>query len=587
MKDYFPIFDWSKNYGRADFEADSLAAVIVTIMLIPQSLAYAMLAGLPPQVGLYASMLPLVAYMIFGTSHALAVGPVAVVSLMTAAALGNIAATGSAGYLAGAVMLAFLSGVILLVMGVLKLGFLAYFLSQPVISGFITASGLLIAVSQLDHLLGLDVSGRSLPALLQGLWLNLPQTNFSTLFVGGTSLAALALIRSGLQPLLLKAGLSDRAAGNLAKAGPLAVILLSIGAVVVFDMQGRIAVTGEIPRGLPPLQFPVFDRDLIRLLLVPALLISIIGFVESVSVGQTLAAKAGKHIQPDHELVGLGSANLVASLSGGYPVTGGFARSVVNFDAGAATPAAGGLTALGIALATLFFTPYLYFLPKAVLAATIIIAVLSLVDLSPLKASWTFSRSDFIASLGTIAVTLLVGVEAGVATGVLASLGLYLYKASQPHIAEIGQVPGTQHFRNVKRHDVITSPKVLSLRIDENMFFANARYIENYILSRLDGDEGLEHVTMNFASVSLIDSSGQAVLHSVNKLLSKRGASLSFTELKGPVEDRLKRGSLLQELSGSVYLHHYEAMTALDPAVFPPLRQARLEAQEAADGSHI
>lgn len=587
MRGYLPILEWSGRYGRADFEADSLAAVIVTIMLIPQSLAYAMLAGLPPQTGLYASMLPLVAYMIFGTSHALAVGPVAVVSLMTAATLGDIAATGSAGYLVGAVLLAVISGVILLVMGVLKLGFLAHFLSQPVISGFITASGLLIAVSQLDHLLGLEVSGRALPELATGLWSELAQVNPLTLLVGGSSLAALVLIRKGLHPLLRKAGLSARAAGNLAKAGPLVVIFVSIAVVTLFDMQGKIAVTGDIPSGLPTLQWPAFDPDLIRTLLVPALLISIIGFVESVSVGQTLAAKAGKHIQPDRELVGLGTANVAAGLSGGYPVTGGFARSVVNFDAGAATPAAGGLTALGIALATLFFTPYLYHLPKAVLAATIIIAVLSLIDLAPLKASWAYSRSDFAASLTTIAVTLLVGVEAGVATGVLASLALYLYKASQPHIAEIGQVPGTQHFRNVKRHQVITSPKVLSLRIDENMFFANARYIENFILSRLDGNEGLAHVTMNFASVSLIDSSGQAVLQSVNKMLSERGVTLNFTELKGPVEDRLKRGALLQELSGNVYLHQYEAMTALDPSVFPPLRQSRLEIQEAADGSHI
>jgi len=584
---FLPILDWGRHYDRTNFSNDAVAAVIVTIMLIPQSLAYALLAGLPPHIGLYASILPLIGYMAFGTSRALAVGPVAVVSLMTAAAVGQVAATGTAGYLAAAIILALLSGLILFLMGLLRLGFLADFLSHPVVSGFITASGILIAISQLKHILGVSASGHSLLDIVQSLYGQAANINQTALAFGMPALVFLFWSRSRLKPSLEGLGLSSTAAANLAKAGPLLAIFAAIGAVHCFELQDAVPIVGAIPNSLPALAVPQMDMGLIKALFVPALMISIIGFVESVSVARTLAARKNQNIDPNQELLGLGSSNVLSALSGGYPVTGGFARSVVNFDAGAATPAAGGLTAIGIALATVYFTPFLYLLPKAILAATIIVAVLALVDFTTLKHSWVYSKSDFAAAALTIAVTLSAGVEVGVATGALASAMLYLLKSSQPHIAEIGQVPHTQHFRNVLRHKVITSSRILSLRVDENLFFANAVHLQRFIEERMNERVALKHVVLNCVSVSQIDGSALDVLQTLNATLSKASIALHLSEVKGPVEDRLERNDFLAQLSGRVFFHHYEAVSALDEEVYPPLELTRKTIEEVDAGSHI
>lgn len=378
---YMPILEWGRGYGGATVTNDLVAAAIVTIMLIPQSLAYAMLAGLPPEIGLYASILPIIAYALFGTSRTLAVGPVAVISLMTLTAASAVAPAGSAEFIAAALVLAFLSGLILLLMGVFKLGFLANLLSHPVVSGFITASGIIIATSQLKSILGISASGQAMPELVRTLLTNVGGTNLPTLIIGALATAFLFWVRKGLKPLLVQLGLKPRIADLTAKAGPIAAVAVSTLAVVLLDLEAQgVRVVGEIPQSLPPLTVPLFDADLWQRLAIPALFLSIIGFVESVSVAQTLAAKKRQRIDPDQELIGLGAANIAASFTGGYPVTGGFARSVVNFDAGAQTPAAGAFTAVGIAIAALFLTPLLASLPIATLAATIIVAVLSLVD---------------------------------------------------------------------------------------------------------------------------------------------------------------------------------------------------------------
>ncbi|MEH6738373.1 MAG: SulP family inorganic anion transporter, partial [Sulfitobacter sp.] len=381
LSNYLPILTWGRLYNRSALSSDLVAALIVTIMLIPQSLAYALLAGLPPEAGLYASILPIVLYAVFGTSRALAVGPVAVVSLMTAAALSNIVEQGTMGYAVAALSLAGLSGVILLAMGLFRLGFVANFLSHPVIAGFITASGIIIAASQLKHILGIDAHGHNLLELAISLIEHLPETNWTTAIIGVLATGFLFWVRKGLKPMLEGFGLSAGLTGVLVKTGPVAVVVISTMAVWVFDLAGNgVKIVGEVPQSLPPLTLPSFSPDLLGQLLVPAFLISIIGFVESISVAQTLAAKKRQRIDPDQELIGLGAANIGASLTGGFPVTGGFSRSVVNFDAGAETPAAGAFTAVGLAIAALTLTPLIFFLPKATLAATIIVAVLSLVD---------------------------------------------------------------------------------------------------------------------------------------------------------------------------------------------------------------
>jgi len=564
LQKYLPVLDWGRSYTRKTFSNDLIAALIVTIMLIPQSLAYALLAGLPPEGGLYASIAPIILYAIFGTSRALAVGPVAVVSLMTAATLGNIADQGTMGYAVAALSLAFLSGMILLLMGVFRLGFLANFLSHPVIAGFITASGVIIAASQLKHIFGIDASGHNLYELLISLWQHLGEFNGFTFAIGAVATAFLFWVRKGMKPMLRSWGLSAPVADIATKAGPVAAVVLSTVVVWLFSLaDSGVKIVAEVPQSLPPLTTPSLSYDLVSALFVPALLISIIGFVESISVAQTLAAKKRQRITPDQELIALGSANLGAAFTGGFPVTGGFSRSVVNYDAGAETPAAGAFTAIGLAIAALALTPLIYFLPKATLAATIIVAVLGLVDFSILKRSWGYSKADFSAVLATILFTLGMGVEVGVSTGVVLSILLHLYKTSKPHIAEIGLIKGSHHFRNIHRHTVETLPHVLQLRIDESLYFANTRFLEDYIYNRVAGDTPLKHVVLMCSAVNDIDLSALESLEAINERLQVMGVTLHLSEVKGPVMDRLKREHFLSELSGQVYLSHYEAHQSL------------------------
>lgn len=564
----FPILEWGRRYDRATLTNDLIAAIVVTVMLVPQSLAYAMLAGLPPQIGLYASMLPLVAYMLFGTSRTLAVGPVAVISLMTAAAISQVAEPGSPEFVAMAAALAFLSGAMLVLMGVFRLGFLAGLLSRPVISGFITASGILIAVSQLKHILGVQASGNTLPDMLAGLYHVRNGVNPYAVLVGVGTVAFLVFVRSRLKGLLLRLGLGRSLAELLVRLGPIAAIVVTTAAAVAFDLGGHgVALVGAIPQGLPPLALPDLSLATLATLAGPALLLSVVGFVESISIAQTLAAKRRQRIVPNQELIGLGVANLASGLSSGYPVTGGFARSVVNFDAGAETPAAGFYTAIGIGLVTLFLTPFLAHLPQATLAATIIIAVLSLVDIAAIRRVYAYSRPDFIAICATILVTWIWGVEIGVVAGVVVSLALHLQRTSRPHMAIVGQMPGTEHFRNVARHQVITDATVLGLRIDESLYFGNCHYLEDTILRMVAERPAVRHLVLMCPAVNSIDSSALETLDEINRRLGEAGVSLHLSEVKGPVMDRLQRSDFLSKLTGRVFLSQMEAVRALTAPV--------------------
>ena len=566
LERHVPMLTWAKTYNKDTLTSDAVAAIIVTIMLIPQSLAYALLAGLPAEMGLYASILPLVAYAIFGTSRALAVGPVAVVSLMTAAAIGNLGLSTPAEVAIAAGTLAFISGVILAVLGVLRLGFLANFLSHPVIAGFITASGVLIATSQLKHILGIQAGGDNLVELIHSLFENQHATNPITMAIGLITVAFLLWVRKGLKPVLLSFGLKPRLADILAKAGPVGAVVATTLVVFVFDLENKgVKIVGDVPTGLPPLTLPSFSPSLWGQLFISALLISIIGFVESVSVASTLAAKKRQRIIPDQELVGLGASNIASAISGGYPVTGGFARSVVNFDAGSETPAAGAFTAIGIGLAALLLTPLLYFLPKATLAATIIVAVLSLVDFSILKKTWSYSKVDFAAVFATIVLTLGMGVEVGVSAGVILSVGLFLYKTSKPHVAEVGLVPNTQHFRNINRHNVETHPSVVTLRIDESLYFANASFLQDLVYDRIACDQPIRHIVLMCSAVNEIDMSALESLEAINLRLKDLGIKLHMSEVKGPVMDRLKRSHFLEEMTGKIFLSQYDAYVELQP----------------------
>ncbi|MEJ8561858.1 sulfate permease [Yoonia sp. GPGPB17] len=561
---YLPVLDWGRTYNRTALSNDMIAAVIVTIMLIPQSLAYALLAGLPPEAGIYASIAPIILYAIFGTSRALAVGPVAVVSLLTASAIGQVAEQGTAGYAVAALTLAFLSGGFLVLMGIFRLGFLANFLSHPVIAGFITASGILIATSQLKHILGISAHGHTLPEMVRSIFEHLADVSLTTVIIGVAATAFLFWVRTNLKPTLKRLGASALLADILTKAGPVAAVVATTLVTWGFGLDARgVNIVGDVPQSLPPLTLPGFAPDLMRALLVPAILISVIGFVESVSVAQTLAAKRRQRIDPDQELIGLGAANIGAAFTGGYPVTGGFSRSVVNFDAGAETPAAGAFTAMGLAIAAVALTPLVYYLPNATLAATIIVAVLSLVDLSILKKTWAYSRADFIAVTATILLTLSLGVEVGVASGVAISVLLHLHKTSRPHVAEVGLVPGTQHFRNIHRHKVETDPTLVSLRVDESLYFVNARFLEDLIQKRVTDGQTIRNVVLIFSAVNEVDYSALESLEAINHRLKDMDVGLHLSEVKGPVMDRLQRSHFPDSLNGKVYLSHYAAWKAL------------------------
>lgn len=572
---FLPFLTWARRYTRADLGNDVIAALVVTIMLIPQGMAYAMLAGLPAQAGLYGAMLPLILYALFGSSPSLAVGPVAVVALMTAAAAGTVAEIGAPGFHLAALWIALLSGGMMLALGLLRLGFLANFLSHPVISGFITAAGILIAASQLRHLLGANISGKTLPEVIPSLLANISGLSVLTVTLSALVLAFLFWSRSGMARLLMRFGLSAPMAKLLAKTALLIAVVGSTLAVWGFGLnQQGVAIVGDIPRGLPLFGLPEFDLSLIQLLAAPALMIAIVGYVESVSIAQTLAARKRQSIDPDRELVALGLANLGAGVSQAMPVTGGLSRSIVNYDAGAATPAAGAITAVLIGIAVLALTPLMFYLPNATLAAIIIVAVVSLLDFRALPRTFAYSRADGAAMAATMAVTLLIGVEQGLLAGVGLSLFLYLFRTSRPHMAVVGQVPGTEHFRNVERYAVVTDPAVFSIRVDESLYFPNARALEDRIQKALADTPALRHVVLQCNAVNYIDASALESLEAINDRLKAADVTFHLSEIKGPVMDQLQRSHFLQDLTGQVFLTQFDAMQALAPEITTTCMQA-------------
>jgi len=564
LKRYLPILIWAPRYNRVSLADDSIAAVIVAIMIIPQALAYAMVAGMPPQTGLYAAMLGLVVYALFGTSNTLSVGPVAVLSLMTAAALAKLNITNPADYLVAGMALALMSGAVLLALGLSRLGFMANFISHPVISAFITASAIIIGISQLRYLLGVEAEGENVIELGISLLGALPETHYLTLAMGVAAILVIVVFKVGMKPLLVSWGCNDRLAATVSRSGPVLAALLTTVLAYAFGMDQRgVELLGEVPSGLPALAFPSLSFDLVRSLWGSAILIAIIGFVESVSVAQMMAARRRERLNLDQELVGLGAANMASAVGGGFPVTGGFSRSIVNFEAGAATPAAGVFTALMIAVVALVFTPALYWLPRVCLAAIILVAIYPLIDFSMLQKSWRYSKSDFIAVCLTLILTLVVGVEIGIAAGVLGSILTHLYKTSQPHVAVVGRVVGTEHFRNVTRHKVETFESLLSIRVDESLYFANSQYLEELVYKLVAKKPNLQHVILMCTAVNEIDLSALESLENINNTLNELEIKLHLSEVKGPIMDRLGSTGFFKTLTGNNYLSHNQAVEDL------------------------
>jgi SulP family sulfate permease len=517
---------------------DISAGIVVAMMMVPQGMAYALVAGLPPVVGLYASIVPPILYALFGSSMTQSVGPMAITSLMTAAALSAIPNVGPGLYMVLAAQLALLTGVVLLLCGLLRVGFLANFFSRPVMSGFTLGAALLIAYGQIEPLLGGSLGAVHMPSAILGV----------------ASLVVLFLARQYLAELLRRLGMSAGAADVSSRLAPMFVVVGATIVTALLDLPGAgVHVTGEVPTGLPSLNLATSSRHW-ALLIKPALLIGFVSFLVSMSAAQTLALRRQEKLQGNYELIGLGMANVGSALTGGYPVTGSISRSAVNFSAGANTPLASIISAVLMALALVAPTGWLALLPLPTLAATIIVAVLSMLELSTLRTAWRYDRSDALTLLATLAGVLVLGIEAGVVLGVMLSMGNLIWRASRPHIAVLGRIAGSEHFRNIERHSAQTMPLVLMLRIDANLFFGNVEAVNARIEEELNAHPKTEHLVLVMTAVSSIDTSALFGLEELNQALRQRGIGLHLAEVKGPVMDRLRESNLIGTLNGQVFL---------------------------------
>lgn len=571
MREYFPILDWGLNYKRDHLTGDLTAGIIVASLLIPQGMAYAILAGLPPEVGLYASIFPQIVYGFLGTASMLSVAPVAVDSLMVATAVSAIATENTPEYWGYALTLALLVGIIELLIGIFRLGFIANFLSQAVISGFISAAAILIGFSQLKHLLGIKIpQTESFFSTVIHIIKESPNLNLVTFSLGIISLALLLYFNRGLGKHLKSQGIQESLIIPITKSAPLMVVIGSsiLVGLLHLDQLFGVKVIGEIPKGFPPFTIPNFDLNNIQLLGTSALAISFVGFMEAFSVGQFLASKKRKKVEANQELIALGASNITAAFTGGYPITGGLSRSVVNFSAGANTALASIITALFLMLTVLFFTPLFYYLPQTSLAAIILVAVGNLLDFATLKRLWNYNKLDGITWFSTFISVLLTSAEQGIILGVLISLVLYLSRTSKPHIAVLGRVENTEHFRNILRHPVTTSPHILAIRIDESLYFVNTKYLEDYLLKLVTEQKEVEYLLLVCSGINSIDGSALETLQRLIEDLHQMKIEFYLSEVKGPIFDQLEKVGFVDKLGRDrIFLSTDQAIKELSQRV--------------------
>ncbi|GJM42519.1 MAG: sodium-independent anion transporter [Ardenticatenaceae bacterium] len=566
LRRWLPAGHWLQNYPREHLVGDVLAGFIVAVMLVPQGMAYALLAGLPPEVGLYASILPLIIYGLLGSSRALAVGPVAIVSLLVASGIAPLAETGSAAYLQLAIVLALMVGVFQLVMGLVRLGFLVNFLSHPVLAGFTSAAALVIGFSQLKHLLGISIPRLAFFELLEYTAVHITETNLVTFALGGSGILILLYFKRGLGKQLARLGVPASWVLPITKAAPLVIVVLGTALVWGFqlDAEAGVAIVGDVPAGLPPLTMPIFELELWQQLLPTALVISFVGYMESIAVAKSLASKRRQKVDANQELLALGAANLGAMFTGGYPVTGGFSRSVVNFDAGANSGLASIITAVLIALTVIFLTPVFYFLPRAMLAAIVIVAVAGLVDIKTFRHVWQYNKADAASFIVTFVAVLAIGVENGILIGVGVAMMLFIWRSSRPHVAVVGRIGESEIYRNVQRHQVQCWPNVVAVRIDESLYFANSKFLEDTVLGLIADQPEVDHFVLIGSAVNFIDASALETLESLLRQLKDAGVQLHLAAIKGPVLDGLRAIGFIDHLSEQyVHLTTNDAMKAI------------------------
>lgn len=553
---FVPAWEWLRRYRRADLTGDLAAGGTQAVMLVPQAMAYAMLAGLPPAVGLYAAGLPLLAYALFGSSRQLAVGPVAMISLLVARGLAGHGEPGSPAYLHAALVLALLVGASQLLLGVLRLGFLANFISHAVISGFTSAAAIIILLSQLKHLAGFPApSVHGAVPLALGVCRHLLEANPVALALGLGSLALLVLARH-YKPRF---------------PAPMLVALLATLLVHFLGLERfGVAVVGDVPAGLPPLGYPSPTQQLVLELLPLALTISFVGYMESIAVAQMIAARERYHVDPNRELGALGLANLVAAACGGYPVTGGLSRTAVNYQAGARTGLASMLAGTLVLLTVLFLTPLFHDLPQAVLAAIVVCAVVSLIDVPEARRLWRLKRADAVTLLLTFGVALLWDVDKGIMVGAVFSLLLLLWRSSHPHTAELGYLAGEGVYRNLRRYpEARPAAGVLILRVDAALYFANTGFVEQCVRRRLLEQPDTRWVLFDLSGVNDMDAVALTALEELQEDFSGAGVRFAFANMKGPVRDLAERAGwperFGEQWSHASISHALRAMGYCDP----------------------
>ena len=560
----FPILVWGRGYNQLDLRADVVAGSIVLFITVPQVIAYAFLAGMPPETGLYAALFALIGYAFFGSSKTLSVGPTAIIAMMTLEIASLHAEQVGSDYRQIVVQLSVLTGLILIAMRLINFGSVVSFVSHAVVTGFISAAAILIIGNQVAAILGLRPSvDTSIVGIIKHIFIDLSVINFVVVLIALSALSILVICRTWLGGLLFRIGVSESLTDGLVKSAPMCVVLMGILISQIFGLDGTVPIVGEIPRSLPDVSVPWISFEIVKTLGPSAFLIALVVFLESISIGTALASKSRDSIDANQEITGVGFANIASSMVGSFPVAGSFARSTVNVSSGAVTPVASLITAILILLTIFFFAPLFYGLPKGVLAAIIVVSAWQLLDFSAARKIFGFSVPDAVTFSGTFVAVLAFGVEAGVLTGVLISFLLLIRNSSTPNIALVGRVGDSEHFRNIERYEVSTSPKVMAIRVDESFYFVNARFIETFVLNQLAVRTEVEHILFICTATNFIDASGLEMLERLSENLYETGITLHLAEVKGPVMDKLKKTTFCQNMRGQLFFTANVAMREL------------------------
>lgn len=566
LRNILPVFDWARGYNGDAFRQDLVAGLVVLFITVPQVIAYAFLAGVPAETGLYAAIAALICYAAFGSSRTLAVGPTAIIAMMTLESASGFAEPGTVAYNDVVITLGFVTGMVLIILRIVNFGAVISFLSHAVVTGFITAAAILIITNQIPSMLGIaPPPGTHVLAVITHIKDALSSSNMIVVAISFGTVVLLWLCRSGLASLLARFGVGEHLTASLVKSAPMYAVVIAVILVAALDLDtaAGVPVVGEVPGAMPELRIPAPGWAEFSKLLPSALLIAMVIFMESTSIGTAMASRRREKIEPNQELVGLGVANVGASLAGGLPVAGSFARTVLNFNSGAVTPVASLVTAILVIITLVWFAPLFYHLPTGVLSAIIVMSAVYLVEPGAIRKIFTFNSTDAVTFTFTFIAVLSLGVESGILAGIVISFVLLIRSSSRPHIAVVGRWGDTEHFRNVLRHDVVTSPTVLAVRIDESLYFVNTRFIETFLFNRVAESEEIEHILLICTATNFIDASGLEMLEHLSDNLEEIGVTLHLAEVKGPVMDKLKETDFYRRMKGKVYFTTDIAMKEL------------------------